>query len=208
MLNTIMASPVNTIIGIDYSYTCPAVCVLTNRLLNTPRWFVNYKKTGKPYPDLPNVEWSISSAETEVQRYLELATWVLGIIDRVQPELIVLEDYAFSANGRITQLSENTGTLKVKLFEHHPQIPLRIVAPTTMKKFATGRGIATKDDIWAAFTKRKPDTASWAAICHPKATRVGSPVADIADAFFLAQYGCIHFTEKNVCQSDLAGTDA
>jgi hypothetical protein len=154
------------------------------------------------------VEWSHSSAETEVQRYLELAMWVTDIIHQTQPDLIVLEDYAFSANGRITQLSENTGTLKVKLFEHYPQIPLRIVAPTTMKKFATGRGIATKDDIWAAFIKRRPDAASWAVACHPKATRVGSPVADIADAFFLAQYGCIHFAETNVCQSNLAGTHA
>lgn len=199
-----MASPVNTILGIDYSYTCPAVCVLTNKLVNTPQWFVNYKKTGKPYPDLPNVEWSTSTTETEVSRYIELATWVLDIVRRTNPELIVLEDYAFGANGRLTQLSENAGTLKVKLFEHYPQIPLRIVAPTTMKKFATGRGIATKDDVWAAFIKRRPDAAPWAALCHPKATRIGSPVGDIADAYFLAKYGCFHFTETKVCESDLA----
>lgn len=208
MLNIGMASSVNTILGIDYSYTCPAVCVLTNTLVGQPQWYVNYKKDGKPYPELPNVHWSVSSADSEVTRYIELATWVIDIVHRTHADMIVLEDYAFGANGRLTQLSENAGTLKVKLHEHFPQIPLRIVAPTTMKKFATGRGIATKDDIWAAFIKRRPETEPWAKLCHPKATRIGSPVGDIADAYFLAKYGCFHFTETNVCQSDLAGTDA
>ena len=190
MLNTHMASSVTTILGIDYSYTCPAVCVL--RHSDTPHWYVNYKKTGKPYPDLPHVDWAISIASSEVMRYIELAEWVVAIARRAQPDLIVLEDYAFGANGRLTQLSENAGTLKVKLFEHLPQIPLQIVAPTTMKKFAPGRGIATKDDIWTAFIHRMPDAAPWAKLCHPKASTIGSPVADIADAYFLAQYGYTH----------------
>lgn len=191
MLNIVMASPVNTILGIDYSYTCPALCALST----TPMWFVHYKKDGKPYPELPHVEFRRSTATSEVMRYLELADWVLNVVHRMRPDMIVLEDYAFGANGRLTQLSENAGTLKVKLYEHYPQIPLHIVAPTTMKKFATGRGIATKDDIWAAFIHRMPEAAPWAALCHPKATHIGSPVGDIADAYFLAQYGYTHYTQ-------------
>ena len=178
-----------TVVGIDYSYTCPAVCVLSE----TPRWFVHYKKDGKPYPDLPLVTWSRSATTDEIPRFIELATWVLDIVTVVQPDFVVLEDYAFGAAGRLTQLSENAGTLKVKLYEHYPQLPLHVVAPTTMKKFATGRGIATKDDIWAAFIKRWPDYAEWAKLCHPKSLRVGSPVADIADSYFLADYGQQHY---------------
>lgn len=183
-----MAAPVNTILGIDYSYTCPAVCAV-NAVTDHVEWFVHYKKEGKPYPPLPTVRWSVSEATTEVERYLELARWVVDVVYLTTPKLIVLEDYAFSANGRITQLSENAGTLKVKLFERYPDVPLKIVAPTTMKKFATGRGIATKDDVWNAFVAQRPDAAQWAKLCHPKAVKIGSPTADIADAYFLAQYG-------------------
>jgi len=193
MLNINMASPVNSILGIDYSFTCPAVCAFTQ---DRPKWFVHYKKEGRPYSALPNVTWSISNATTEIKRYIELAEWVLDIMRLMSPTCVVLEDYAFAANGRITQLSENTGTLKVKLYEHYPNVPVHIVAPSTIKKFATGRGIATKDDIWAAFIQREPQTEAWAKLCHPKAIRIGSPVTDIADAYFLAQYGRTHFLSQ------------
>lgn len=187
-LNTGMSQH-GPVIGIDYSYTCPAICVLTD----TPQWFVNYKKEGKPYPALPNVTWHMSSATTDIMRYIELSEWAAEIVSRFHPECVVLEDYAFSANGRITQLSENTGALKVKLYEMFPYLNMRVLAPTTMKKFATGRGIATKDDIWSAFVTKFPEAAVWAKLCHPKASRIGSPVGDIADSYFLAQYGDTHF---------------
>jgi len=178
------------VLGIDYSMSCPALC-LTNG--TTHRWWVNYRLTGKPYGELPNITWTPSTTEGDVPRYIELAAWVLAVVTATQPSAIVLEDYAFGAQGRLTQLSENAGTLKVMLHKHHQNIPFHIVAPTTMKKFATGRGIATKDDIWAAFIQREPHAEPWAKLCHPKALRIGSPVADIADAYFLAQYGRTHF---------------
>lgn len=180
-----------TVLGIDYSVTCPALCLTDG---TTHQWWVNYKlSNSKPYQALPNVRWSPSTTEGEVPRFVELANWVLAVVTATQPAVIVLEDYAFGAMGRLTQLSENAGTLKVKLYEQHPHIPLHVVAPTTMKKFATGRGIATKDDIWAAFIHREPHAEPWAKLCHPKAMRIGSPVADIADAYFLAHYGRAHF---------------
>jgi hypothetical protein len=143
--------------------------------------------------ELPDVVWNASTTEGDVPRYIELAQWVITVVAVHHPTLIILEDYAFGAHGRITQLSENAGTLKVKLHEKFPHIPLRLVAPTTMKKFATGRGIATKDDIWAAFIKREPLRESWAKQCHPKASKISSPVADIADSYFLAHYGAAHY---------------
>lgn len=191
----------STILGIDYSYTCPAVCVLRDG--SSPHWYVNYKKTGKPYPDMPMIDWAISIASSEVMRYIELAEWVVTIARREQPDVIILEDYAFGANGRLTQLSENAGTLKVKLFEHLPHIPLRVVAPTTMKKFATGRGIATKDDVWMAFTERMPEAKPWPTCCHPKATHISSPLSDIADSYFLAYYGYTHCQTPETTQENV-----
>lgn len=178
------------VLGIDYSMSCPALC-LTNG--TTHQWWVNYRLSGKPYVELPDVVWNASTTEGDVPRYIELAEWAIAVVAVHHPTLIILEDYAFGAHGRITQLSENAGTLKVKLHEKFPHIPLRLVAPTTMKKFATGRGIATKDDIWAAFIKREPLRESWAKQCHPKASKISSPVADIADSYFLAHYGAAHY---------------
>lgn len=185
-----MTSRTFTVIGIDYSYTCPAVCVHTETHAS---WYVHYKKTGKAYPSLPGVQWSVSSVIGEIPRYLELAAWVVEIVRTHEPDVVVLEDYAFGANGRLTQLSENAGTLKVKLYETFPHVPLHIVAPTTMKKFATGRGTAKKEDVWASFIHRHPEKVTWTTQCHPKATRVTSPLSDIADAYFLAYYGHTHF---------------
>jgi len=175
------------VIGIDYSFTCPALCCLMGA---TALWWVNYKLKGRPYPPLPNVEWTPSTIDGDVCRFIELADWVEAVVRIHQPELIVLEDYAFMANGRITQLAENVGVLKARLSLF--TIPLQLVAPTAMKKFATGKGNANKDDIWSAFITQYSTAEGWAAQCHPKAARIGSPVADIADAYFLAQYGRHH----------------
>lgn len=179
-----------TILGIDYSVTCPALCLTDG---STHQWWVNYKLHGKPFKPLPSVEWTASTTEGELPRFLELAEWVARVVKKTSPSHIVLEDYAFSRAGRLTQLGENAGILKAELFRNFPKIPFHIVGPTVMKKFACGKGIATKDDIWAAFLKREPHAAEWSTICHPKALRIGSPVADIADSYFLAQYGHHHW---------------
>jgi hypothetical protein len=182
------------VLGIDYSVTCPACCVIADGQI--PVWWVNYKLHGKPFKDLPRVTWTPSTTEGDMPRFAELAEWVRKILQQEQPDLVVLEDYAFAASGRITQLAENGGILKYMLYEFTPDVILQVVAPTTMKKFATGKGTATKDIIWTAFLHREPYAASWQKVCHPKALGIGSPMADIADSYFLAHYGRHHFGPK------------
>ena len=178
------------IVGIDYSYTCPSLCLLSSSDIH---WHIHYKKDGKSYPALPHVSATHTSCTAEIPRYIELANWVVSIVRTHNPTKIVLEDYAFGANGRLTQLSENAGTLKVKLFENFSDIPLYIVAPTRIKKFATGKGNATKDEVWAAFVQQYPDASPWPSLCHPKATKIGSPLGDIADSYFMAKYGELYY---------------
>lgn len=182
------------IVGIDYSYTCPSICLLGT---DHTRWYINYKKTGPSYPSIPNVSGTHSECTEEIPRFIELANWAVTIVSAYYPDMIVLEDYAFGANGRLTQLSENAGTLKVKLYEKYPKIPLHIVSPTKIKKFATGKGNATKDEVWMSFVNIYPEAVGWPALCHPRATKIGSPVGDIADSFFIAKYGEEHFGTKN-----------
>lgn len=176
-----------SVLGIDYSVTCPALCFISDE---APRWWVNYKLNGNPFVDIPGVSWTPSTTTGDLPRFAELATWVLSVVTETQPTLIILEDYAFAAAGRITQLAENGGILKYAL--HHAQCNLKVVAPTTMKKFATGSGRADKDMVWAAFIQKEPQAIGWQKLCHPKAVKVGSPMADVADSYFLAHYGLAH----------------
>ena len=178
------------VIGIDYSVNCPAVAALDTKTEKV-QWHVNYRKIdGNPYPDLgKEVEWTRSTTTDELSRFIELSNWVTNIALCVIPNIIVIEAYSFNAKGNITMLAENTGILKAALHEQFPANPVHVVAPTSMKKFATGSGRADKDGIWAAFIKVFPQYAVWQSLCHPKAKKVGSPVADIADSYFLAQYG-------------------
>lgn len=173
------------VIAADYSMTCPALCVFTD---DTLVWHVNHR-TRKTLPPLPSVTWGTSSAEGEVPRYIELAQWTYRVVADVEPDVFVLEDYAFGGKGRITQLSENVGVLKAMLFAQFPTLRVMTIAPTTIKKYATGNGRAQKEDMWHAFVAQHPDADPWPGLVSPKATSLGSPLADIADAYFLARYG-------------------
>ena len=181
----------NNVIGIDYSVNCPAICHLTGIPGDRARWFVHYRKIdGNSYPDLGHeFELTRSTTKDEISRFVELANWASGIIRAADPDLIIIEDYGFSASGRMTQLAENTGILKAKLHENFPGLPVQLVAPTAMKKFATTKGNADKKMVWEAFIKVFPDYSNRQTLCHPKAKTVGSPMNDIADSYFLAKYG-------------------
>jgi hypothetical protein len=55
---------------------------------------------------------------------------------------VALEGYAYNAKGRVFHIAENTGILKYKMFQRG--VPLDIVEPTKVKKFATEKGNASK----------------------------------------------------------------
>ncbi len=61
------------------------------------------------------------------------------------------ENYAYAATGRVFNIGENTGILKYKLFQNHMMFDT--VVPGTVKKFATGKGNAKKDQMRDAFVE-------------------------------------------------------
>ena len=184
------------VLGIDYSVNCPAVCQL-NTATDQLQWHVNYRKIdGSSYPDLGEaVKWTRSAQTDEITRFIDLSCWVVDIQQAFGADTIIIEDYSFSAAGRMTQLAENMGILKAAL-RRECNGAVHVVAPTSMKKFATGSGRADKDGIWAAFIEIFPQYAVWQSLCHPKAKKVISPTADIADSYFLAQYGRSFYLPK------------
>jgi len=62
------------------------------------------------------------------------------------PQIAVMEGYAYSPNaGMAFNIGELGGIYKTQLWKN--RIPLYIVAPTTLKKFATGSGKGDKNKI-------------------------------------------------------------
>jgi crossover junction endodeoxyribonuclease RuvC len=86
-----------------------------------------------------------------------------------RPALVAVESYAYGAVGRVFQLGELGGVLRVAIFE--AGIPYVEVAPVQLKKYATGQPGAEKSAVIAAAE-----------------SALGATVADDnqADAFFLA----------------------
>jgi len=173
------------IAGIDYSLTTPSICVapfnkewrfedcefafLTSKQKLSVS-FLHGRIVGKlhyPYT-------------CEEQRHSNIAHWALDRLNHV--EFIVVEDYAFAAKGRVFNIAENTGLLKHQLWRFKKNY--ETIAPTVIKKFATGKGNANKEAMYEAFLT---ETGCDLLALFDTST-VASPVNDVADSYFMAKY--------------------
>lgn len=134
-----MAGPV-MIVGIDFSLTSTGVCAITDgeaecitiRSKKEERWF--------EFPD------------RVAQIAADLEQWVRS------DALLVLESPAFAAKS--SSLDRMFGGWWLFVDElrttHLFEVPL-LVTPSQVKKFATGRGNASKDEVLLAVARRYPD---------------------------------------------------
>ena len=70
------------------------------------------------------------------------------VVSTESASLVATEGYAFNARGRGVHLGELGGVLRRMLFRQGT--PLYAVPPASVKKFATGRGNASKEDVLMA----------------------------------------------------------
>jgi len=172
--------------GIDYSLNGPCVCVyegLGNFDLKQCSFYflTNTKKLAQVYQYRFHGQL-FNEYSTDCQRYDSISDWA---VEKVQGcDYVGLEGYAYGAAGRaIFQIAENCGLLKYKLWEH--RIPIEVIAPTSVKKFATGKGNANKDGMVKSFkTHTGVDLQK---LITPTRANIGSPVSDIADAYFICK---------------------
>jgi Holliday junction resolvasome RuvABC endonuclease subunit len=94
-----------------------------------------------------------------------------------------LEDYAYSRHSTITQLAENMGILKYFLHKHN--ISYDLYSPTSIKKCATGKGNAKKEQMRDAFYQ-DTDFDIQGVFGRKPTDKPVSPVNDIVDAYYLA----------------------
>lgn len=178
------------IIAFDYSMSSPAMCITsTGEWTDSKIWFLTDKKK---YNDVflngkiigtQHFDWT-----TPEQRFDNISSHFINIASKEAANAdTYLEGYAMGAKGQIFQIGECAGLLKHKLWERDHKITL--IAPTVIKRFATGSGSADKIKMAEAFKNQtKVDLA-------PIFGRPGtSPSSDIIDSFFLARYS---FTIKD-----------
>lgn len=183
--------------GVDYSLTSPAICVYNADkgnfcLSNTKLYFLASKKMHEGYND-GTIESALYPQKwtTDEGRYCAISHWAITVLmwelgNRTNDEIKVwIEGYSFGSSGKVFHIAENTAILKHKLY--NADISIQTVPPTTVKKFATGKGNATKDRMYECFLEETG--ADLMSELSPKASNVNSPVSDLVDAYFIAKYG-------------------
>ena len=177
------------VVGIDYSMVSPGICVCRGDTFSFDRCefhFLTSKKNligynsnsiyGTEYPTFKSFE----------DRANEVSEWAVNIVGKA--DVVCIEGYAMAAKGLVFNIGEFTGLLKHKLWLLRDRKPLCIVAPTSNKKFATGKGNADKEKMYEAFLEETG--CDLKSLLTPKQkSGVGNPTSDLVDAYYLCKWG-------------------
>lgn len=88
-----------------------------------------------------------------VERLHDLAVWLHGLAFDLAPDLAVIEGYSFGSKGSaIYGVAEWGGVARLTLYDSG--IPTVEIPPGVLKKYATGKGNATKPDMRMELYKR------------------------------------------------------
>jgi Holliday junction resolvasome RuvABC endonuclease subunit len=81
-------------------------------------------------------------------RLYHFRTAIRSILDRVNPELVVYEDYSYGSKGRATYgIAELGGLFRLELYERG--LDVLFVPPTSLKVFTANHGFADKETMIA-----------------------------------------------------------
>ena len=118
------------IVGIDASLTCTGIA---------------------KYSDTSDImdTYIIKPKETGVKRLCFIRNTIVDVVNHT--DLVVLENYSYASANQAHQIGELGGILRVLFYEK--QIRYIVVAPGQVKKFATGKGNAKKEQIAVACYK-------------------------------------------------------
>lgn len=117
---------------------------------------------------------------TGVQRLSWLRDEMEAILEDYQPHVVMLENYAHGKGNRAHQIGEWGGVLRLLLQDMGR--PVVLVAPKSVKVFATGNGGAGKSEMVAAMSevagrqfRKEGDEADAFALCAMPFALIGKP---------------------------------
>ena len=85
----------------------------------------------------------IKSKLRDAHRLLEIRREIFKVLEAMDPQLVVVEDYSYGSRGNTFSIGELGGVIKLGLFERGFRVLL--VPPKSLKKFIAGNGNASKD---------------------------------------------------------------
>jgi len=193
----------NLFCGIDYSLSSPAIslikidnvtkeesieihCVYKNKKHSCLEYLVEDDNLTIYF------HWLKSSFDSSYEKIKILSDLFIPFIKK--SDFIGMEDYSFNSVGKVFGIAENSGYLKMLLFNSNKSFEL--FSPKTIKKFATGNGNARKEDMILEFEKQtKKDIYSLLSI--KDRTSLNSPITDIVDSFFVAKLLISEINKQN-----------
>lgn len=180
-------------IGLDLSINSTGVCVYDDEAHTSEYFIVAGKMTKKAQIaqcDFVNrmiinklscdskEEYHVKEA-VKTNNIYNIVCSIRSIVEKYNPHVVSVEGVAFNASGDVIGLAGLNYMVRMMLKELNIN-NIYIVSPTTLKKYATGNGQATKDVMISAWNNMDKKTLS-----IPTCIKVD----DIADAYFLARYG-------------------
>lgn len=179
------------IAGLDYSMTSPAIC-LSDFDFKYENCIFSYLTTSKKYDvQFDNIKGRHLDYSHSIQRYDLIAVYFLDMMLDYGVQTCYIEGYSMGSKGRVFDIAENTGIFKHSAWRFG--INVVTVPPTTIKKFATGKGNANKEKMQETFInetginlKSKLDMTE----------KQWNPSSDIIDAYYVCKYA-IHEENKN-----------
>lgn len=180
---------VGYVVGIDYSLSCPAICIIPSdktEFKDAQCFFLTDKRkcVGKFNGNITG-SYGVIPYDSPEERYENIADWVmLHLTDLDGDVTVFIEDYSMGSKGRVFHIAENCEVLKFMLYKD--VIPFKTIPPTVIKKFYQGKGNADKEKMVIKFTE---ETGIDIRNLLLPGVKLASPVTDIVDSWAIAKYG-------------------
>lgn len=144
--------------GIDLSMTSPIVCIYDDK--NPLEFkhckiysFGTYERIKKLEGNHQNISiMKQPSWDHDIERFQRIALWVCSICKLHDVKKVGLEDYSFNSKGKVFNIAEMTGIVKLELYKR--KIPVTPISITLIKKNFSGKGNAGKDLMYDSFVKQ------------------------------------------------------
>ncbi|MCA9496495.1 MAG: hypothetical protein KC589_06120 [Nanoarchaeota archaeon] len=182
----------NIYIGIDYSISSPAMCIIKDDITEIHCFHKEdsfFYLVDKNLNDFKIITYTLNKKSLDLYEYYEKQTDI--IISAILQSLnsnnyhLSLEDYSFSSNGKVFNIGEATGILKYKLYKN--KLPYVVFSPKTIKKFTTGNGNSNKDNMVDQFYQ-DTDIDLFKSLQLNRRKTIPSPITDIVDSYYQTLY--------------------
>ena len=179
--------------GIDYSLTSPAICVFKGHEFNLKECRFSFLSFDKKYEvsDFKFKSFIMEKGLSYPERYNYISSGVIYFLKTNKVKITFLEDYSYGSQGKVFHIAENGGVLKDQLWKNG--IEYNLIAPTVIKKFATGKGNANKQAMEEAFIN---DTNFDLRDYLNMPEKSFNPSSDIIDAYYIAKYGTHYLDDR------------